>query len=802
MVLFHRKRWLLLGLVGLLFSIAIVGLWFYQKLEASLPQLEGEAVLEGLVATVSVERDTLGIPTIRGGNRMDVARACGFVHAQERYFQMDMLRRLAAGELAELVGEAALEKDKEIRLHRFRALASKVLAVLSEHDRMLVDAYVAGVNAGLAALEAPPFEYLLLRTAPAPWRAEDTLLVVYAMYLDLQARQKQIESIHGLMHDTLPQELYNFLAPRGTEWDAPLLGGSMTSPPVPGPEILDLRQQPIGELTTGVWIKNEPPLMAGSNNFAVAGKYSKHGGALLADDMHLRIRVPNIWYRAAFVYPDNQGQERRVSGITLPGAPAMVVGSNGRVAWGFTNSGGDWSDLVILEPGEDGETYLTPDGPRRLQHHQEIIRVKGEEEQILDVRWTHWGPLVDSDHQGRRRVLRWVAHDLQAADMGLLAMEAATTVEQALEVANRTGMPAQNILVADADGHIAWTIAGPIPRRFGHQGRIPQSWADGSRGWDGCLSPAEYPRIVDPPGGRLWTANARVVDGDMLARLGDGNYALGARAKQIRDDLLALEQADEKDLLALQLDDRALFWRRWRELLLQVLTPEALSADPRRQELREAVENWGGRAAVDSVGFRMVRAFRVFLAEQVFQALTAPYKALDEGFQYPRITQYEGPLWRLVIERPPHLLDSRYPDWSAQFLAAVDAMLDYFLANGSALAEHTWGAHNTSRIRHPLSRFIPGAGRWLDMPATPLPGDGNMPRVQTPTSGASQRLVVSPGLEAQGILHMPGGQSGHPLSSHYRDGHEAWIHGQAMPFLPGPTLHRLLLSPVGVATGE
>ncbi|HCK80751.1 MAG TPA: penicillin acylase family protein, partial [Candidatus Competibacteraceae bacterium] len=217
----------------------------YLQLRGGLPQLDGTAVLAGLGAAVEIERDGSGIPTIRGQSRLDVARASGFVHAQDRFFQMDVLRRAAAGELAALFGPTALELDRANRLHRFRHRAGLALAAAPAEDRALLAAYVAGVNAGLNGLSAPLFEYLPLRIAPEPWQAEDTLLVVYAMYLDLQGRQWSRESARGVLHDRLPAELAAFLDPPGTDWDAPLQGEALPAPPPPGPEIFDLRRQPV-----------------------------------------------------------------------------------------------------------------------------------------------------------------------------------------------------------------------------------------------------------------------------------------------------------------------------------------------------------------------------------------------------------------------------------------------------------------------------------------------------------------------------------------------------------------------------
>jgi penicillin G amidase len=190
-----------------------------------------------------------------------------------------------------------------------------------------------------------------------------------------------------------------------------------------------------------------------------------------------------------------------------------------------------------------------------------------------------------------------------------------------------------------------------------------------------------------------------------------------------------------------------------------------------------------------------VRAFRLAVGEQALGALTAACKAADDRFVWGRIPFYEAPLWTLVTERPAHLLSSKFASWDEALLAAADTTIADLTKEGARLADQTWGARNTSLIQHPLSKAVPSLARWLDVPGEPLPGDANMPRYQAPTSGASERLVVSPGHEAEGIFHMPVGQSGHPLSPNYRDGHAAWAHGEATPFLPGPAVHTLTLVP-------
>jgi len=258
--------------------------------------------------------------------------------------------------------------------------------------------------------------------------------------------------------------------------------------------------------------------------------------------------------------------------------------------------------------------------------------------------------------------------------------------------------------------------------------------------------------------------------------------------------LIQRSQMNEVDLLELQLDDRALFLERWRELLLSVLDDRALAGDPRRAELREIVESdWIGRAAIDSTAYRLVRGYRNFVADRVLRMITAPCRELDPEFR-PGLMQWEGPLWRLLAERPDHLLDPGAGSWEELLLAAVDQELDYFDNLGQPLAQQTWGRRNTVRVAHALSSAVPLLSFVLDMETFELPGGTWTPRVQSPGAGASQRMVVAPGREEDGIFHMPGGQSGHPLSPHYRDAHAAWARGEATPFLPGAAVHTLKLS--------
>ncbi|HUP64004.1 MAG TPA: penicillin acylase family protein, partial [Thermoanaerobaculia bacterium] len=655
----------------------------------------------------------------------------------------------------------------------------------------ILEAYTAGVNSGLTALDDLPFEYILLRVEPVPWRLEDSILVLYAMYLDLQDENGTTDAVYAALRETSSPELFRFLSGRGTSWDAPVDGSVLDLPPLPAAEEIE---QKVAESRDPIEAESDP--IRGSNNFAVDSTVGSSGRAILAGDMHLGIGVPVIWYRASIVFPEEDGSERRVTGVTLPGTPAIVAGSNGEIAWTYTNSYGDWTDLVTLEQ-KSPDTYETPDGPRAIERVLEPIRIKGAKEETIETEQTIWGPVSERrGPDGVRRAIRWVGHDVQGANLNLTAMETASTLEEAMAVAHSAGMPAQNVLLAEKSGRIAWTIMGPVPRKAGASDwRLPHSWADGNVGWQGWLSPSEVPRIVEPSGGRLWTANARVVGGEDLEKIGDGGFAVGVRAAQIRDRLFDLEEAQERDLLAIQLEDRALFMERWQALLLEVLDDGAAGGNQARRETRRFVETWGAHAATGSVGYRVVRGFRSAVERKIFDSLTAGARERYPWFRWTRIAHREHPLWSIVSEKPPHLLPAGYESWDELLLETADELHAELTADGESLQSKTWGARNTTQFAHPLAGAVPLLGRYLKYPARQLPGDWDMPRVQDPRNGASQRMIVSPGDEERGIFHMPGGQSGHPLSPHFDDGHDAWAEGRPTPFLPGPAVTTLRLTP-------
>jgi len=493
-----RSLWLripawIAGILLALLLLAVAAAWFAMR--ASLPAVDGDAPLVGLGAPATIERDAEGVPVIRGESRVDVARATGYAHAQDRLFQMDLLRRTGAGELSALLGAGLLDLDRRIRLHQFRQVAQGVVAALDPESRAVLEAYAGGVNAGIASLGVRPFEYLVIGQTPEPWRAEDSILVVHAMWIDLQGLVAARDELRrDRLAAVLPEAAYRFVVSPEPAAEAPLDGSRLPQMPIPTAAEYDLRRlarglferldatrekRQLSALETG-----ERELTVGSNNWAVAGARSRGGGALLANDMHLGLNVPNIWYRARLVV---EAEGLDVAGVSLPGVPLIVAGSNRHVAWGYTNSYGDFQDVIRLEPGPDANSYLTPDGPRRFELANETLSVAGGEPETLVIRKTIWGPVIhyEEDVEGREIAVAWTAHRPGATDMELLRLERAGDLDSAAAIIGGAGMPAQNVMIADDHGRIGWVLSGRLPRREGIDPSRPSGWHLEGSGWDG-----------------------------------------------------------------------------------------------------------------------------------------------------------------------------------------------------------------------------------------------------------------------------------------------------------------------------
>jgi penicillin amidase len=789
-------RWTLLILAVCVVAAVSTGSW---KLKQSLPQIDGAISATGVAAEVTIARDAAGRPVITAGSRADLAFATGFLHGQDRFFQMDLSRRFAAGELSELFGAVAVEQDTRARRFAFRSVARRVMDASAPAERAIVESYARGVNAGRASLSSRPWEYLLLRAEPRDWAPEDSVLVVHSMWWQLQygsvtaeIDRRRLERAAARSADAqAAHALIAFAYAGHSDWDSPnysaegscVRAGCADDSRVlthPFPALLRFGA-PAAPADAGD--AGGEPKSPGSNGWAVAGPHTKSGVALVANDMHLDIGVPAIWYPARLIANDS-GLD--IAGVTLPGTPALVAGSNRHVAWGFTNSYGDFSDVRFAACTDPAY------GVRR-----EHIEVKGADDVVVEFRDAGSAVVLDgAEHAddvatGECAQVAWLATRPEATNFNLLGIESAKTVDEVLNLAPSIGIPGQNVVIGDAGGRIAWTLFGRVPRGTG---------PDRLFGAIDYRDAMDHPRLADPPVGRLWTANQRIVDGPLELVMGDdevdvgaGGYDIGARARQIRDGLVGLAHpATEADMLAIQLDSRALFITRWRSLLLALLDEEAMRDSLLRREFRDRISQWKPNAEPEAIGYRLVREFRGEVLDSLWNALVAGLLGADAEMRRP--AAFEGAGWRLANERPARIAPPG-GDWRAFLLARLDAATQNLVRECGALASCTFGKRRPVAIRHPLSRAVPFLSRWLDMPVRELAGDHHMPRVQDGAFGASERFAVSPGREDQGYLQLPGGISGHPLSPFYRSGFDEWADGKPTPFLPGVAAHKLTLEP-------
>ena len=760
-LMFKVIKWLVLLVVVL--GLAVTAL-VYGVLSLSMPTLDGKGQSTAINKPVTISRDALGQAVIKAENRNSAAYGLGYAHGQDRFFQMDLLRRNAAGELSGLFGKAALGLDKKMRFHQLRKRSRAILNTLPESDKQLLNSYAQGVNEGLAQVGFASFEYLLTGGAQKTWQSEDSLLVIFSMYLDLQSAT--FERDEALMHieQAYGQHMVAFLT-QPSQYQAALDGSKLA--PFTGtiPQLPEQAQHTVKNIQA-----NQE---RGSNNWAVTGAHTQTGAAMLSDDMHLSMAVPVIWYRAQLNYTQN-GEQAQVTGVSLPGAPAIVVGTNNKIAWGFTNGYIDTADWIALN--DDSKTWQV----------NEPIALPNDEVENYPLTLSEYGPVKYINKQPY--ALSWAAHQLYAVNMDLLKLEQATSVDDALDVASDVGIPVQNLMVVDSQGSAAWQHIGAIPAR-----KTPSELSVNANEYSPDWQQNEHqrPYVKNPQNGRLWTGNSRVVSATDNARFGNGGYALGARSSQIRDRLFEKQSFAESDFYALQLDNQARFLTPWHTLLLNQLKKDKA----KNAQYISALENWQQCACASSVGYTLVKHYRSTLINTVFASMENKLNEQDATLKYVK-RDLEPAIWQLIKDRPGSWVNPEYKNWDEQLLGAFSQTVTALGAEyGDNLQNWQWGKVNALNIEHPFAKQMPILAKLLNMPVAPAFGDSYMPAVQGKSFGASQRFIAQPGHLENAIMAVPGGQSGHPLSAFYRAGFSDYIEGKHTPLLPQTLIHQIVIEP-------
>ncbi|MEM7623855.1 MAG: penicillin acylase family protein, partial [Planctomycetota bacterium] len=484
-----------------------------------MPDLDSAHDVQGITRAVTIARDHRGRASIEAETFEDAAFALGFCHAQDRLFQLDMLRRFTLGELSELLGVFGLPMDRRHRTLGFPSVAASVLASVDADLMPALSAYTLGVNAGIESLPGLPPEYRVLNTSPRRWTEKDSIAVVLFLHIALSG-DYDIENLNAALRASLPSEVLAFLLPERQRFDAAMTGRDWApsdAPPIPSRASVDWRglaPDAFGPRPGEAWpidtvpIEDTLGLTRGSNAWAVDASRSADGRAMLASDMHLPLTAPNVWYPVELAWggggfprastgaservppaPRSSRETGQSVGLSIPGFPAVIAGSNGRVAWASTNLLADVYDRAVIEPigGRiaKGAAYHTPDGPEPFRARTETITVRGGEPHVFDVFDTRWGPVAERTYDGLPVAVAWTAIRPALVNLAAWRFMFAEDVDDAVAVASRSGLPLNSVL-ADATGRVAWVAGGSIPTREGIDRTMPNRWS-GGHGWTGTL---------------------------------------------------------------------------------------------------------------------------------------------------------------------------------------------------------------------------------------------------------------------------------------------------------------------------
>lgn len=777
-------------------SIILIVLW--GAIWLPLPKDKGAHRLADLQNAVTIAFDEFGVPHIHAQSRTDAYAALGYATSRDRLFQMDLLRRKTAGRLAEVLGSALAKDDIWNRVMGFERVARDVLRQLPKEQQAVLVAYAAGVNQAMKDAVLWPLEFTVLGYSPEPWRPEDSILVALCL-ADLSYSIDE-ERTASIMRAALPETVVDFLTPDAdcyNESMAPRAPDRCAPGNLPARDLAELVRT-AGEFNGGATASRSRGAPLGSNGWVVGARKTHDGRSILANDMHLPLDAPNIWYLADLSY-----DKWRVEGLTLPGLPVVVSGTNGAVAWGMTSVEGDFADLIRIRRGDvEREKYRAPEGDRAFSARMERIAVRGSVDVDLEVKETTWGPVLPDALLGDEIAVRWTMLDPAATNLDLMDMDRVESVRDALSVLGGAGVPPLNALVADRQGSIAWTLIGKLPKRRGASGLFAEFWDDGAIGWDGYYSRDELPSIIDPSSGYIVNANQRMLSLDEFAPKLGHDYSGGFRAWRIARMVQGLSHVDEHDMVRLQLDTTTEFYRYYQALAIRALGVQEGEDSHATNRLIRALEAWNGKAEIDSLGLPLLVEFRKSLIESVLSPLLAKCRALDPKFGYDW-SNADLPVRQIIDSGLVELLPDHGAGggWS-QFLRTELMKSASRLEQaypGRAIGELRWGDTNHVEIAHPLGAVAPSLAPFLNMPREAIAGCSQCVRFYTAengqTSSANVRMVVAPGHESEGMVQMAVGESGQFGSEHYADRQAEWVAGHSQPLRSRKTSKVLDLIP-------
>ena len=724
----------------------------------TVPSAEGTIALASLDGPAEILRDRFGIPHVYARSAEDVARAHGYVHAQDRLFQMEMLRRFAFGRLSEIAGPRTLELDRIARRLRLRWSAEREAEAMDSDTAARVSAYCEGVNEFLATGPLP-LEFRIARVRPEPWTPVDVHAPGRMFALTLCGNWES-----ELLRMRLAERFGEARARR-------LDPGQLEDVPVVRPAVVERAER------RARWLRR---LVGGgaSNSWVLAGSRTATGKPLLANDPHLLLTVPSLWHAAHLSWPGGN-----VVGVCVPGVPVVILGRNERVAWGMTTAMVDTQDLYVERFRGDGR-YESEDGWLEPELVREEIVVRGRSEPVVEeVVVTRHGPVVAGGRGDRERLaLRWSEHEPSRTARALYELMTADTVERAERALDGFAGPPHNFVLADAGGATAYRLAGgPVPVREGGDGFVPVPGWDGRHEWRGYIPPRELPRLRDPGSGRIVTANNRIVGEDYPHRL-RGEYFAGYRARRIEALLDELDGATVEDCRQILLDQRTLAGAQLAELARGFRAD-----DPLEQAALALLAGWDGDLGRESAA----GAVYSVLMRRLFEAAYGDLRGLAASWPAGLFERSRPQILAALAERDDSLLPAG-ETWEEVFREALAATVGELGPDPSAWR---WGDHHRLRLEHAF-HGLPILGRFFDRGPYEVGGDGDTISVFVASGGEPDGQMVGPSMRAVYDLSDPDGtflalapgQSGHVASPHYDDLLPSWLAGD---------LHRVPLTRAG-----
>jgi penicillin G amidase len=826
---YPRPRLRILRVVAFVLSLillALVGLcgWFYSLARSALPQLDGRLRVLGLTAPVKVIRDGHGAPVIDAANLNDLFFAQGYVTAQERLFQMDGMRRFAAGELSEVFGSDYLEHDRQQRILGLKVVAQKTVVTLPTEDRSRFEAYARGVNAYLEAhRDRLPLEFRILRYSPRPWTPEDSTLIGVQMVKDLSPsprhalmREKILAKlgpeltadlyVNSSWHDrpptvsrpTLDQEIKGDDQNDDEDEDDDSGADSSVTGLTPRPDVPALPSLPEMFL-------DERALVLGSNNWVVSGAHTVSGKPLLSNDMHLHNQMPNLWYEAHLRCASGNFD---VAGVTLPGYPYVIVGHNQRIAWGFTNLGPTVEDVYVETFNSDGQ-YLTPEGWKQPEHRREVIHTKEKPDVIVDVVLTRHGPIVTDMVPGeaRKLALRWTLYDGMRSPF--FAVDSAQKWEEFRRALSELDAPGQNVVYADVDGNIGYQATGKIPIRAAGDGSLPENGSDNAHEWIGYIPFDKLPSIFNLPTGIIATANSRITPDGFRYSLST-EWEAPWRSARIYRVLESGKKFSAADMLALETDIYSELDRFFGERFVYAVD-HAKNPSIRAKAAAEILRQWDGRMIENSpaptIAVEARQELTRLLLEPKLGAAPKDPQELETTLSWKSYRWMMSSVWleNVVQHQPKRWLPETYANYDDLLTAAVEAAIDSNPAHGSDapqdLNSWKWGNFHPVEIQHPVYGRIPVLRRWTGPGLQPQSGSEYTVKAVSRSHGPSERMTVDLANLDQSTLNLVTGEAGNLLSPYYLDQWNAWYEGFtfAWPF-SGPAVdkaraHELVLEP-------